>query len=195
MERNLTICPDCGKKGLEYRNRRHWVCPACGFDLYNNVAAASGIIFYLDDGSVVFARRAKEPKLGMLDFPGGFTDPDETMEETCIRECREETGIEIDPKKLEFVANFPNTYEYKCIQYKTCDFFFAYHLDTAIFEQFKAQKEEVTEFVAMKVNSAEDVDKLPIAFVSTRAALKAYVTKRDASRSASTAANFVGPAE
>ena len=47
----------------------------------------------------------------------------------------------------------------------------------------------------MKVASAEDVDKIPIAFVSARAALKAYVTKRDASRNACTAANSVGPAE
>ena len=38
----------------------------------------------------------------------------------------------------------------------------------------------MTEFVAVKVDSAEDVDKLPIAFVSARAALKAYVAKRDA---------------
>ena len=184
MERELTICPCCGKKGLEYRNRRHWVCPDCGFDLYNNVAAASGIIFYIDDGSVVLARRAKEPQLGMLDLPGGFTDPDETIAQTCVRECFEETGISISPEKLEFVANFPNTYEYKGIQYKTCDFFFAYHLDTKLFEQFKAQKEEVTEFVAVKVDSEEDVDKLPLAFVSARAAVKAYVTKRDASRNA-----------
>ena len=93
------------------------------------------------------------------------------------------------------MANFPNTYEYKGIQYKTCDFFFPYHLDTAIFEQFKAQKEEVTEFVAMKVNSAEDVDKLPIAFVSAKAALKEYVAKRDASRNACTNANFAGQLE
>ena len=184
MEKELTICPDCGKKGLEYRNRRHWVCPDCGFDLYNNVAAAAGIIFYIDDGSLVFARRAKEPQLGMLDLPGGFTDPDETMEETCVRECMEETGISISPDKLEYVANYPNTYMYKGIQYKTCDFFFAYHLDRETFENFKAQKEEVTEFVEMPVATVEDVDKLPLAFVSARAALKAYIAKRNASRNA-----------
>lgn len=184
MEKELTICPCCGKKNLEYKNRRHWVCPDCGFDLYNNVAAAAGIIFYIDDGSLVFARRAKEPQLGMLDLPGGFTDPDETMEETCIRECMEETGISISPDKLEYVTNFPNTYMYKGIQYKTCDFFFAYHLDRETFENFKAQKEEVTEFVEMPVATVEDVDKLPLAFVSARAALKAYIAKRNALRNA-----------
>ncbi|MCR4939812.1 MAG: NUDIX domain-containing protein [Treponemataceae bacterium] len=184
MERELKICPCCGKEKLEYKNRRHWVCPDCGFDLYNNVAAAAGIIFYLDEESVIFAKRAKEPKKGMLDLPGGFTDPDETMEETCIRECMEETGITISPEKLEYVANFPNTYNYKGIEYKTCDFFFAYHLDRRVFEEFMAQKEEVSDFVEMKVSTEEDVDKLPLAFVSGRAALKAYVKKRNAARNA-----------
>ena len=184
MEKELTICPCCGEKKLEYKNRRHWVCPDCGFDLYNNVAAAAGIIFYIDDGSIVFERRAKNPGKGMLGIVGGFVDPDETMEDTCVRECREETGIEIDPDKLQYVTNAPNTYVYKDIQYKTCDFFFAYHLDRETFENFKAQKEEVTEFVEMPVATVEDVDKLPLAFVSARAALKAYITKRDASRNA-----------
>jgi len=184
MEKELTICPCCGEKNLEYKNQRHWVCPACGFDLYNNVAAASGIIFYTDDGSIVFERRAKNPGKGMLGIVGGFVDPDETMEDTCVRECREETGIEIDPDKLQYVTNAPNTYVYKDIQYKTCDFFFAYHLDRETFENFKAQKEEVTEFVEMPVATVEDVDKLPLAFVSARAALKAYIAKRNALRNA-----------
>ena len=195
MERNLTICPDCGKKGLEYRNRRHWVCPTCGFDLYNNVAAASGIIFYTDDDSIVFERRAKNPGKGMLGIVGGFVDPDETMEETCVRECREETGIEIDPEKLQYVTNAPNTYVYKDIQYKTCDFFFSYKLSAEQMGLLTAQKEEVTEFVLEKVDSAEDVDKLPLAFPSTRVALKAYITKRNASRNVCGGANSVGSAE
>ena len=106
-----------------------------------------------------------------------------------------EKHYEIDPEKLQYVTNAPNTYVYKDIQYKTCDFFFSYKLSAEQMGLLTAQKEEVTEFVLEKVDSAEDVDKLPLAFPSTRVALKAYITKRNASRNVCGGANSVGSAE
>ncbi len=41
----------------------------------------------------------------MLGCPGGFTDNDETIEESAIRECREELGLE--PKHLEYLCSSP----------------------------------------------------------------------------------------
>src|SRR5574344_1257689 len=74
---SLEFCPYCGKKTLSYPKSRFWACSECGLNLYNNVAAAVGLIFYIE-GCVLFERRAKEPKKGFLTLPGGFVDPDES---------------------------------------------------------------------------------------------------------------------
>ena len=44
MANDFELCPKCGSKKIEYKDNRKWFCPDCGFDLYNNVAAAVGII-------------------------------------------------------------------------------------------------------------------------------------------------------
>jgi 8-oxo-dGTP diphosphatase len=51
-------------------------------------------------------------------FPGGIIDPGETPKQAAIRETFEEVGIQIDPKKVEFVAvtnrksGFADTYQF-----------------------------------------------------------------------------------
>lgn len=123
MSNEFKICPKCESRNIQYKNNRKWFCPDCGFDLYNNVAAAVGVIIQDRDGSVIFERRAKEPRKGFLALPGGFVDQDESAENAAVRECLEETGI--TPDRITYIASFPNTYEYKNITYKTCDMFFA----------------------------------------------------------------------
>ncbi len=43
---------------------------------------------------VLMVRRKAPPFEGHYAFPGGFVAPDETVEEACYRELREETGVE-----------------------------------------------------------------------------------------------------
>lgn len=198
---SLEFCPYCGKKTLSYPKSRFWACSECGLNLYNNVAAAVGLIFYIE-GCVLFERRAKEPKKGFLTLPGGFVDPDESAEEACFRESQEEIGIV--PDSVQYIASYPNTYEYKDIVYKTCDMFFianfsgkkwnnstetiqgfdncenllqkkAYLSKENFLATLKAQRSEVTGFELLPVADSTSVDSLPIAFPSAVRALKRFL--------------------
>jgi NADH pyrophosphatase NudC (nudix superfamily) len=173
MEGNrFTFCPQCGGKNIETQmGGRKWQCPDCGFDLYNNVASAVGVIITNDNGEVLFEKRAKEPRKGFYVVPGGFVDADETGEQAAIRECEEETGVR--PQQVRYLCSFPNTYEYKGIVYKTCDMFFTARLPRGI--ALCAQESEVAGFMWIPVHSVSDIEKIPLAFESARKTLLTWL--------------------
>lgn len=171
MKNDFAYCPNCGGKNIKNVNMRKWLCADCGFDLYNNVASAVGLVIQTAQGKILLEKRAKEPRKGFLAFPGGFVDPDETAEEACLRECKEEIGVE--PTSLRYIASFPNTYEYKHIQYKTCDLFFEATLpkDAAL----HAQEGEVLGFEECFVRNEQELAELPLAFDSARKTLALWL--------------------
>jgi ADP-ribose pyrophosphatase YjhB (NUDIX family) len=48
-----------------------------------------------EDGAVLLVRRGTEPGQGLWSIPAGFVEHDEAPSATAIRECREETGLEV----------------------------------------------------------------------------------------------------
>ncbi|MBQ7158528.1 MAG: NUDIX domain-containing protein [Treponema sp.] len=167
MQNDFNFCPNCGSKHIQNVNMRKWLCADCGFDLYNNVATAVGLIICDSEGRVLFERRGKEPRKGFLAFPGGFVDPNETAEEAAFRECKEEIGAEI--YSVHYLCSFPNTYEYKNIVYKTCDLFFEANLLADA--KLTAQEGEVTAFEWRHVRNDQELAELPLAFESARKTL------------------------
>ena len=169
---SFNMCPLWGSKKIENPGMRKWICRDCGFDLYNNVASAVGIIIHDKFDYVLFEVRAKEPRKGFLALPGGFVDFDESAEQAVVRECKEEIGVDIEAESVKFLCTNPNTYPYKGITYKTCDIFFTAELpsqykDIADFiGHLKAQESEVTAFVSKKLASVADLEELPLAFES-----------------------------
>lgn len=160
-------CPKCGSKKIENVLDRKWKCPDCGFTLYNNVASAVGLVIVNGKGEVLLETRAKDPRKGFLAFPGGFVDPDESAEEACVRECREEIGVE--PDSLRYLCSFPNVYCYKDIVYKTCDLFFEATLPEGA--ELNIQKSEVEEISFYPADTLRKVEELPLAFDSARKTL------------------------
>lgn len=60
---------------------------------YKNPTPTVDAIIELSDGRVVLIERANPP-LGVA-FPGGFVDEGESLEDACIREAKEETGLDV----------------------------------------------------------------------------------------------------
>jgi 8-oxo-dGTP diphosphatase len=59
------------------------------------------IVFTRDKGEtfILLIQRGNEPFKGKWALPGGFVDMDETLEEACIRELFEETGLKVASMK------------------------------------------------------------------------------------------------
>ena len=178
MQNDFSFCPACGGKHIQNVQMRKWLCADCGFDLYNNVATAVGLIICDGDGRVLFERRGKEPRKGFLAFPGGFVDPDETAEQAAFRECEEETGVR--PTFVRYLCSFPNTYEYKNIVYKTCDLFFVAELPDGA--ALTAQADEVTAFERCFVRNQTELAELPLAFESARKTLAFWLEQKTQNR-------------
>jgi len=96
-------------------------CAACGFIYFHNTASAvAGILWKGEE--ILLVRRARKPGQGLLDFPGGFVDFEETLEQALIREIKEELNVDIET--LQYFASAPNTYIYEGVTYYTSDAFF-----------------------------------------------------------------------
>ena len=93
----LNYCPRCGH-ALEDREafgRVRRFCPACELVIFRDHKVAAGVLV-AHEGQVLLVRRAAGPRQGFWSFPAGFVEFDEHPAEAAVRECREETGLEIE---------------------------------------------------------------------------------------------------
>ena len=166
----FNFCPNCAAAKPEFLNGTKIVCRECGFQIYHNTAAAVALLIEMDD-KYILLKRGREPGLGLLDLPGGFVDPDESAEEACRREVREEIGREISG--LRYLGSHPNTYPYKGITYKTCDLLFTARCAPG---DFFRQENEIAGIILVDKKSVP-IEK--IAFLSLRNMLKEHLPQLD----------------
>ena len=186
-ENGFRFCPACGAAKLRLAGKR-LVCQVCDFTYYQNAATGVGVIIArlqnttdsaapLSTSSngqeILLTVRAKEPRRGCYDFPGGFVDPGENLESALMRELQEELGSELPAKlgPLRYLFSAPNRYDYKNICYQVCDVFFSANLETDA-EIFAA--DDVETFVWCR---PQDIDWERVAFPSTRVALQYRLQK------------------
>jgi 8-oxo-dGTP diphosphatase len=69
---------------------------------------AADIIIKMQDDSIVLIKRKNDPFKNHWALPGGIMDENETIEETAVREAKEETGLDIKLTKLIGVFSKPD---------------------------------------------------------------------------------------
>jgi ADP-ribose pyrophosphatase YjhB (NUDIX family) len=93
----LNFCPHCGDPLEDRRAFGRWrrACPSCDRVIFREHKVAAGVLVE-DEGSVLLVRRRFEPQKGVWTLPAGFVDYGEDPAEAGVRECREETGLEVE---------------------------------------------------------------------------------------------------
>jgi len=94
----LNFCPQCGGP-LEDRQaygRVRRYCPACNRIIFRDPKVAAGVLVE-KEGQVLLIRRGETTlRKGLWSIPAGFVEHDEDPAATAVRECREETGLEVE---------------------------------------------------------------------------------------------------
>lgn len=157
-------CPSCGKMRLSPDCEKSFICKKCGFIFYLNTASACAALIFNDENQLLITRRKYDPAKGMLDLPGGFTDPGETLENCLKREVKEELNIELAAQK--YFCSHPNQYRYKNILYPVIDSFFLCRVIS--FSNIIAN-DDVSEFYFLDV---KDIDTSLFGLYSTKLAIE-----------------------
>ncbi len=165
MKKTFNYCPSCGSRAIFFDGIKQFSCRDCSFTYFQNVAAAAGTILECD-GKILLIKRKQEPGKGKLDLPGGFVDPEESVEEAARREIREE--LKIDVGALKYLGSYPNTYVYKDVCYHSCDQLFYSRI-----EEFPTEFDE-TEVEELVLMDLMEIPEDEIAFESIRIGLKLF---------------------
>ncbi|MBA3921540.1 MAG: NAD(+) diphosphatase, partial [Nostocaceae cyanobacterium] len=108
-DRTHQYCGHCARPTTQLESQRAKRCPNCGLVNYPRLSP-SMIVLISRDEEVLLARAPRFPS-GMFSVLAGFVEPGESLEETVIREVREEVGIEI--KDIRYFGSqpwpFPNS--------------------------------------------------------------------------------------
>ncbi len=94
--RLYSYCPWCASPlvGRLSDGHERLVCPNCDFIWYRNPIPAAGAILFRDN-SILLTKRKYPPREGDWCFPAGFMEYSESPAECCVRELKEETGLDI----------------------------------------------------------------------------------------------------
>ncbi len=162
-------CPRCRGPFVQTKFNL-FVCKNCGLELYENPRFANIVILENEDGEVLVIKRKFPPREGFLDFPGGFVDLGETVEQSVKRELKEELDLNIKSFKF-FSFSDPELYEFKGLRFQTISIIFTSKISSEQTKKTKAQ-DDVGEILFYKPA------KIPInklAFKNMQKVIKEYL--------------------
>lgn len=107
--RSHQFCGRCGAPTIAHARDRAMICETCNIHSYPRLSP-SIIVLIHRQGEVLLARNQRFPE-GMYSTLAGFVEPGESIEETLIREVKEEVGVTV--ANLEYQGSqpwpFPNS--------------------------------------------------------------------------------------
>jgi ADP-ribose pyrophosphatase YjhB (NUDIX family) len=112
------FCPKCGGN-LVFQKENCLICRNCKFHFYINPLPCNAAIIENEKGEIMLVERKVDPKKGFWDWPGGFINPGESLEDSLKREIKEELNVDI--KILGIVGVYIDRYLYQNIlNYALC---------------------------------------------------------------------------
>jgi NAD+ diphosphatase len=108
-QRRHRYCGHCGTPTIDAPNERAKRCPSCNAVFFPVISPA--VIVAITRGDQLLLAHNRNFRPGLFSLLAGFVDPGETLEQTVVREVREEVGIEIGD--LRYISSqpwpFPNS--------------------------------------------------------------------------------------
>lgn len=102
-ENTHQFCSNCGSRAQKHNDMLAIWCPRCGFTMFPRISPA--IIVLVERGKRVLLARASRFKEDLYSVIAGFVEPGETLEQTVVREIKEETGIDV--KDIRYFGSQP----------------------------------------------------------------------------------------
>jgi len=96
-------CGACGTPTIDTPNERAKRCPSCNALFFPVISPA--VIVAITRGDQLLLAHNRNFRPGLFSLLAGFVEPGETLEQTVVREVREEVGIEIGD--LHYVSSLP----------------------------------------------------------------------------------------
>jgi len=104
------FCGRCGAKNIDVKGAAERRCPKCGKTEFPRICPAVIIIITDNENKILLAHNKKFTS-NVYSHISGFNEAGETLEETVVREIREEVNIEV--KDIEYIKSqpwpFPNS--------------------------------------------------------------------------------------
>jgi NAD+ diphosphatase len=92
-DRTHRFCGRCGAATERHEGELARVCPACGLQQFPRISPA--VIVRIERGDEILLARSPHFAPGVYSTLAGFVEPGESLEETVVREIREEVGVEV----------------------------------------------------------------------------------------------------
>jgi ADP-ribose pyrophosphatase YjhB (NUDIX family) len=101
LAEDIKYCLRCGAslEQAEQKGRLRPVCPRCGWIYFADPKVAAAVRIERN-GQVLLVRRTNEPQRGLWTVPAGFIDAGEDPAQAAVRECLEETGLQVRITRL-----------------------------------------------------------------------------------------------
>ncbi len=102
MQHGYQYCPKCSS-GLvlkSFEGKQKSACSRCDYVHWDNPLPVVAVIVPHVSGGLVLIKRGMPPRVGYWALPAGFIDHGEHPEFAAVRECKEESGLDIKLARL-----------------------------------------------------------------------------------------------